>query len=171
MKKPAAATASTLPEIIFTTPEVINEFGEQVSSAIGRDGKEYPDPIPTAPPVGYTQPPDIMTMIRTMIQSEQVRQRLAQEDMETFEEADDFDIEDDPVDPLTEYEKVFLPPANPEPLPLNPATPAAAGGSQTTPPAVPARPPELLDNSGLADTSASNPKIQNVVNNPAAKAT
>lgn len=170
MKKSDKPTASELPEIIFTTPEVINEHGEQVSSAIGRDGKEYPDPVPMAPPVGYTQPPDIMTMIRTMIQSEQVRQRLAQEDMETFEEADDFDIEDDPVDPLTEYEKVFLPNPNAPPLPLNPATPASAGGSQNPPPAVPAPTPELLDNSGLADTSAGQPKIQNVVNPSAGKA-
>jgi hypothetical protein len=43
---------------------------------------------------------------------------------ETFEEADDFDIEDDPVDPRTPYEAVF----NPRPLQAPPAEPVKAVG-------------------------------------------
>lgn len=166
MKKSEKPTASKLPEITFLVPERIDHEGCQVTSAIGSDGKEYPDPIPTAPPIGYENPPDLMTMIRTMIQSEQVRQKLAQEDWETFEEADDFEIEDDPIDPLTPYEKVFEP--APQPAPLNSATPAAAGVAQT-PPAADARPPEVLDTSGLGDTSPA-PTPAQPAKTPAGKA-
>ncbi|AXH76277.1 MAG: hypothetical protein [Microviridae sp.] len=166
MTKPSKSTASKLPEIQFLVPERLNEFGEQVTSAIGTDGKEYPDPVPTAPPIGYQNPPDLMTMIRTMIHSEALRQELAQQELETFEEADDFDIEDDPVDPLTEYEKVFLP--NPNAPPLNPATPAAAGVAPT-PPAAPAGNPEVLDTSGVDDTS-SKPQLAQPAKTPAGKA-
>lgn len=165
MKKSEKSTASKLPEITFLIPECIDHEGCQVTSAIGSDGKEYPDPIPTAPPIGYQNPPDLMTMIRTMIQSEALRQKLAQEDFETFEEADDFEIEDDPIDPLTPYEKVFEP--NPA-LAKKPIAAEAAGVAQT-PPAAPAgtRPPEVVHTSGVGDTS---PTTQQAVKPAADKA-
>lgn len=166
MKKSEKSTASTLPQITFLVPERIDHEGCQVTSAIGSDGKEYPDPIPTAPPIGYQNPPDLMTMIRTMIQSEQVRQKLAQEDWETFEEADDFDIEDDPIDPLTPYEKVFEPPATD---PSKDVTPPAAAGVAQTPPAAPAGPAEVLDTSGQGDTSPA-PTLAQPAKTPAGKA-
>lgn len=93
----------------FWVSPIFDEDGVQASSGIGTDGKEYPDPVPMAPPIGYTAPPDIMTMIRTMIRAEDFRKKLEDEGVETFEEADDFDIEDDPLDPLTPYEKIFYP--------------------------------------------------------------
>jgi len=163
MKKTEKSTASTLAEINFLQDPTFDEDGVQVTSAIGRDGKEYPDPVPTAPPVGYTNPPDLMTMIRTMIHSESLRQQLAIHDEETFEEADDFDIPDDPADPLTPYEQMFYPPDE--------AKPAEAAGVAPTPPAAPAEtPPEVLDTSVVADTSATTPaKKQNPAANQTAK--
>lgn len=89
---------------------VYDQDGVQVSAEIRRDGKEYGDPVPLEAPLGYTPPPDIMTLIKTMVRNELFQKKLAEEGYETFEEADDFDIEDDPVDPLTPYEKVFEPP-------------------------------------------------------------
>lgn len=146
-----------------------DEDGVQTTSGLGKDGKEYPDPVPTAPPIGYQNPPDLMTMIRTMIQSERYQTALANEGLETFEEADDFEIEDDPVDPLTEYEKVFYPDPKAPPLVITP--PEAAGGSQNPPPAVPAGTPapEVLDTSVLADTSAAQQQAQ-PAKTPAGKA-
>lgn len=133
------------------------ETGEQVAASIGKDGKEYPDPVPIAPPLNYTPPPDLMTMIRTMVQSERLRHELLQQGFETEEEADDFDIEDDPIDPLTPYERHFLPleqsggPSPPAPPPTAQTAPTgtdkqSAGVSSpppTTPqPTVPADPPK-----------------------------
>lgn len=135
----------------FLTEPKFDEDGVQATAGIRLDGKEEIDPVPMAPPVGYNAPPDLMTMIRSMIQSEAVRAELAKEEFETFEEADDFEIEGDPIDRLTDYEAVFEPPPTP------PAPPPA-------PPPVPAAPtPEVLDTSGLGDTSPQ-PKKQNSEN-------
>lgn len=107
--------------------------GVQVSSGIGVDGKEYPDPVPMSPPIGYEPPSDVMLML------EQIFQRgkavLAAAELETEEEANDFDILDDPLDPLTEYEKVFEPPPaeppkSPKVVPVSEV--AAEGGAQPT---------------------------------------
>lgn len=106
--------------------------GVQVSAGIGLDGKEVGDPHPLSPPVGYDPGPDLGTMIRTMIQSEKFRLEQEQAGLETFEEADDFDIEDDPLDPLTEYERVFEPP----PEVTNPL--ASGGGAPSSSSASPA---------------------------------
>lgn len=92
-----------------TKPE-FDQDGVQVSAGIGVDGKEYGDPVPMQPPVGYQSPPDILTLIRSMVRNEEFLAKLKSEDMETFEESDDFEIDDDPF-PMTDYEKVFYPPA------------------------------------------------------------
>lgn len=109
--------------------------GVQVSSGIGPDGKEYPDPVPLSADIGYEPPPDLMTMIRTMVHSEAAKHVLQQAGIETIDEADDFEIEDDPLDPLTPYEAVFMPkvpPATPEkvavPSPVPEPSHAAGGG-------------------------------------------
>jgi len=107
----------------FNTKPTFDEDGVQVSSAIGKDGKEYPDPVPLEPPIGYNAPPDLMTMIRTMIRQEKFNQTLADHDYETFDEADDFDIDDDPLDALTPYEKVFEPPRAASVAPQDAASP------------------------------------------------
>lgn len=90
----------------------VDQFGQQVSSVLTPDGRfEVPDPVPMEPPIGYTQPPDIMDMIKQMVRHELFNKALEAEGYETFEEADDFDIEDDPIDPLTPYERLFEPPS------------------------------------------------------------
>lgn len=99
-----------------SVPENVDEDGVvyQVSSTLSDDGRfELPDSVPMEPPLGYRAPPDLTTMIKTMVRNELFMQEVARAGYETFEESDDFDIEDDPVDPLTPYEKVFEPPAKP----------------------------------------------------------
>lgn len=104
----------------YVTKPYFDADGVQVASGIKADGKEYPDPVPAAPPVGYQDPPDLMTTIRRMVHSELFNQAFADAGMETFEEADDFDIDDDPMDPLTDYERVFDPADKPPPGPQVP---------------------------------------------------
>ncbi len=47
--------------------------------------------------------------IRRLIKSEQMTMAALQSGHETFEEADDFDIPEDPIEPTTPYEEVFEP--------------------------------------------------------------
>lgn len=125
----------------FCTKPTFDEDGVQVSSGIGLNGQEYPDPVPLEPPVGFVAPPDLMTMIRTMIRSEQFRQAADTLDFETFEESDDFDLDDDPLDPLTEYERVFEPPPEAPPAP-GAAPQDAAKPPSPSPAPVPPKAPE-----------------------------
>lgn len=117
-----------------------DEDGVQASSGIGVDGKEYPDPVPMAPPVGYNAPPDLMQLIRSMVRSEHLQRLADEQGFDTYEESDDFEVEDDPLDPLTPYEKVFEPPptvAAPSPVPeVSPNTGAGEGAVASPPPVV-----------------------------------
>jgi hypothetical protein len=112
--------------------------GVQVSSGIGTDGREYPDPVPMSPPAGYEPPSDLMMMLEQLFRRGKAVLEAAE--IETEEDANDFDCEDDPLDELTPYEKVFNPPPEPAP-PAKDITPAAAAPSQTeaTPAAEPAK--------------------------------
>lgn len=105
--------------------------GVQVASGIGRDGKEYPDPVPMAPPVGYSAPPDLMQMIRTMVHSEMANRVIDEAGWDTFDEAGDFDIADDPLEPLTPWEMLLQP--QPQGNRPQDAAPSAAPASVVTP--------------------------------------
>lgn len=71
-------------------------------------GREIPDPVPMAPPVGYQRQPSLTERIRDMVRSEHLRIAALEAGQETFEEADDFEVGDD-LDPSTPYEEVFDP--------------------------------------------------------------
>lgn len=71
-------------------------------------GHEVPDPTVLEPPIGYVATPDIFEQMRRMVRNELSKIAEAQE-FETFEEADDFDIDDDPVDYASPYEMYFDP--------------------------------------------------------------
>lgn len=122
----------------YLVPAKFDADGVQVSSAIGKDGKEYPDPVPMSPPVGYTPPSDIMQLIERMVT--QGKAVLEAAEIETEEEANDFEIEDDPLDNLTEYEKVFAPPAAPAAVVNSAPAQGGAEPSQTKAPAPPSEP-------------------------------
>lgn len=72
---------------------------------------QHVDPTPMAPPVGYQKHIPLHLQIREMVRSEALRQAAEENDLETFEEADDFDIPDDdvPFDPKSPYENDFDP--------------------------------------------------------------
>lgn len=136
----------------FNTKPTYDEDGVQATAGIGKDGKEYGDPLPMAPPVGFSNPPDLMEMMRQMLRNEQYQARLDAEGFDTFEEAGDFDVDDDPPPPLTLHEALLasppaVPPASPAPPPASAPQVTAAveggegAGSPTKPvPAAPAAP-------------------------------
>lgn len=105
-------------------------------------GQEVPDPTVVEPPIGYVAQPDLMEQMRRMLRNEMSALAAANE-FETFEEADDFDVEDDPVDYSSPYEEFFDPPAGSPAGPTGPtrADPNAdppvspeAGGGGAQPP-------------------------------------
>lgn len=80
-----------------------------------KDGREYPDPTPMAPPIGFIKQPTLAETMRQMILSDNLKRAARESGAETFEEADDFEVGDD-YDPSSPYEEQFEPPAeiNPE---------------------------------------------------------
>jgi len=69
-------------------------------------GRELPDTTPVARPAGFRPPPTLTEQIRRMVRGE-LSQQAAAAGQETFEEADDFDVDDDPPDPTTPWELTF----------------------------------------------------------------
>lgn len=67
------------------------------------EGHEVPDPVPMAPPVGYQEFPSMIETVQKMVRDYHLQRELAAQGHETFEEADDFDIDEDPA-PRSEYE-------------------------------------------------------------------
>lgn len=71
-------------------------------------GEEIPDPKPVALPVGFTRPLPLADRIRRLVQNELVQRELSDAGVESFDEADDFDVPEDPVDG-SPYEENFDP--------------------------------------------------------------
>lgn len=95
-------------------------------------GAEIPDPVPTAPPVGYERPVSFFDQVRDMIRSDALRRAAAQVGAETEEEADDFDVGDD-YDPTSPYEYDFDPAVRAEAKPEPGAVDAGAGDRPADP--------------------------------------
>lgn len=71
-------------------------------------GREILDPNPLEPPIGYNPQPTLVEQMRAMIRGERLRQLAEEEGFESFEEADDFELDADPA-PASPYEEVFEP--------------------------------------------------------------
>lgn len=91
--------------------EHVDSAGVVHSADDPRRTREFPDPTPLAPPVNFVKSPSLFQQMRDMIRHE-MSQRAAEVGLETLEEADDFDVPDDPVDPSTPYEAEFEPVSN-----------------------------------------------------------
>lgn len=57
-------------------------------------GQEMPDPTPIAVPAHFKRPPSLQEQIKSLIRNE-LSQRASEADEESFEEADDFELDDD----------------------------------------------------------------------------
>lgn len=122
------------------------EFSRVVKQAhlhLDELGREILDGTPVAPPVGYKQTIPLAQQIREMVRSEHLRIAAEKSGMETFEEADDFDVGDD-YDPSSPYELIFegLPADAPPPAPPSPQVTGGEDGQRSEPPA---SPPKALD--------------------------
>lgn len=73
------------------------------------DGESIVDPTPQAPPVGYKKQLSMVEIVR-----EQVRNHLSQvaadQGFETFDESEDFEVEDEDPLPASAWENEFDPP-------------------------------------------------------------
>lgn len=65
-------------------------------------GQPLLDSVPLAPPVGYRRQPSIAEQVRQAVQAE--RRRELEQVTESLEQADDFEIPDDPADPGSRWE-------------------------------------------------------------------
>lgn len=74
---------------------------------LDEDGRFKPDPIPMAPPVGYMKQESMAEIVRRMVRSEHLRLAADAAGLESFDEAEDFDVGDD--DPSSPYEEQFDP--------------------------------------------------------------
>lgn len=75
-------------------------------------GRELADPTPMEPPVGYNPQPTLVEQMRMMIQGEAMRQAALAAGFETFEEADDFEMDEDPFPRSPHEEDEFSPPTS-----------------------------------------------------------
>lgn len=66
-------------------------------------GRELPDPTPLSIPSGFRKPLSIHEQIKRFVR-EELSQVAEDHKAESFEEADDFDVEDEDPDPLSPYE-------------------------------------------------------------------
>lgn len=89
---------------------IVGEDGE-IIQVHDSEGREIPDPVPMAPPLGYTKPLSMFDQMRAQIRQEHMRlQQLALEELaETPEQANDFDVEEDIENQPSLYEEKFDP--------------------------------------------------------------
>lgn len=71
-------------------------------------GREDNDPHPLAIPAGFNRPETLAEQVQRLVRGS-ISREAEEAGMETFEEANDFDIPDDPVDPQTPYEEQYDP--------------------------------------------------------------
>lgn len=80
----------------------------QAINGLDADGHEVPDPRPLTLPSGFKRPETLAEQVQRLVRNH--LSRIAEESgAESFEEAEDFDVDDDPSDPATPYEAVFDP--------------------------------------------------------------
>lgn len=127
--------------------KIVETYIEQVGAPSARERNlfwesraEILSGIPVAPPVGYQKQPSMVDHIRGLVRSEHLRYAATNAGYETFEESEDFELDDDLSDPHTPYEAHFDPapdPTSPSDAPsLKAGTPPEGVGSQpATPPA------------------------------------
>lgn len=128
------------PALLFWRYAVAKEFRDPLSPTpleeyLNDLGHECPNPVPVAPPVGFVKQPSMVEHMRSMVRDELLRRELVSQGVESFEESDDFEIEDDPIDPSTPYEEVFDPPPAGED---QTRTPPVGGAADAVTPASPA---------------------------------
>lgn len=93
------------------------------------DNVQIVDPVPMSPPVGYKKQPSMVDIVREQVRQHHLQMELAAKGVETFEEADDFDVGDPDELPRTIYEmeENFDPPLRKPRIPTDVPEPAPNG--------------------------------------------
>ncbi|AXH74273.1 MAG: hypothetical protein [Microviridae sp.] len=110
--------------------------------------QQIPNKTPVEMPIGYERPESLSSMIARMIHSNELQRAAHKQGLETFEEADDFDGDDEGemvspyqmTDMQEEHPYVKPSPKSPEKPPVAPNTPSPTQTSATPPPVAPAPP-------------------------------
>lgn len=89
--------------------EPIKKLVQNVLSKINNKGEEVPDPKPMALPVGFTRPEPLAVTIARMVKHNTDLILKSGANIETFEEANNFDTGEDLPDAPTPYEDKFDP--------------------------------------------------------------
>jgi len=84
----------------------VKTTGRPQQSSLTADGKEIPDSIPFSPAIKARRAQSIRENVIGIVRSERFRQAMEEQGEETFEDADDFDVDDD-FDPSSPYEEFF----------------------------------------------------------------
>lgn len=71
------------------------------------DGREVLNPVPMAPPIGYVAQPTLMEMMEQMLRVK-LQQLRDDDEVDTADDAEDFDIPDELGEPPTMYEFVSM---------------------------------------------------------------
>lgn len=87
-------------------PRKVKTSGRAQRSVLTADGKENPDSVPLAPTIKGGRALSIRENVLNIVRSEQFRKAMEEQGQETFEDADDFDVDDD-YDPTSPYEEFF----------------------------------------------------------------
>lgn len=90
--------------------DVFKKVRKWLRDKLDENGWEKLDDTPVEIPVGFERPLTLEEQVRRLMSTEYQRVSALQgmDGVETPEEADDFDIEDDPIDPNTPYEEYFF---------------------------------------------------------------
>lgn len=79
-------------------------FAKLKAKGLNKDGSPVLDPVPLAPPIGYKKHPSMVEIVRDMVRGERLAQAARDAGHETFEQSEDFGIEDEPDQLRSEHE-------------------------------------------------------------------
>lgn len=119
---------------IYITPELAKDLTKLTHGMLDKKGREVLNPKPHVLAGGLKRPPTLQEQIQRLVRKN-LSDQVAAQGHETFEEADDFDVQDDfEIEPTSKYEMMeeeFLQP-EPEPTKVE-AAQQPKGGTENEP--------------------------------------
>jgi len=103
---------------------------------LGPDGSEIPNPRRPSVPAGWRPPEPLTELVQRLVRTELSRQAAA-EGAETFEESDDFEVDEDADDFISAYEIRDMVPEAVQADPAPPGKPLNGTAADAAPPQEP----------------------------------
>lgn len=92
--------------------EKLENLEARIGVRLDHLGREVPDPTPMSMPSGFKRPETLAEQVQRLVRT-QVSRQAEEAGFETFEDSEDFDVDDD-FDPTSPYEAFFDPALNRE---------------------------------------------------------